>query len=85
MFAYYSYQNASLDFTLDLSGWQLKSVTDCEMVFYDSGSNARPWEITIPKTTTGSSNDNTEDKWYTGTGAFIEPYEPGREFTVAAN
>ena len=72
-------------FTLNLSNWNTSSVTSymgLSLMFYETGSKATTWSVTIPKTT--GSLTNTTSKWYGSSESVYASPPNGRSFTLAS-
>lgn len=67
-------------FELDLSKWDLKSITKAVNVFLKAGNSCSDdnWLVTIPAMTNGEMN--SESEWYLNDSIYVTPAE-GKEFT----
>ena len=84
LFEAYGTSSNVLNFTLDLSNWDLSSLKTYQNTFKNAGSRAKNWNVTIPTTTSltdGGTIDNYKLCWNLPDGAsYITPAE-GKKFT----
>ena len=84
LFEAYGASSNVLNFTLDLSNWDLSSLKTYQNTFKNAASLTENWNVTIPTTTSltgGGTIDNYKQCWNLPDGkSYITPAE-GKEFT----
>lgn len=76
-----NYGSGADTIVLDLSGWNISSVTDMTDMFFSAGMNATTCSVKIPKNT--GSLSNTTDKFYSFSDSIYAESLSGKSFTLA--